>query len=776
MRHGQVAALVAALGLAAVVALLLLAGAGTLRDLDRASPARPDSPAGSPPEPAIGSVPARNSGTPGLAAAPGDPPPEAPAPSEPSAGQTTLVVTVVEFDDPRLPVPFARVAVAQPGAWLRATASSSGVARITLPKAGAYVAKVTAEGHAPRGHEFVAEPGRAIEWTAALRNGVALDGRVVRASDGSPIQGATVRFVTGDRFKMPSLSDPDDVVLAGVDGRFHVPGVPSDGQAAVRAYAPGFHFTTTYLDGWDLPPDGVLLRLKPGGRVVGTVRDPDGKHVPAAKVWLLSADWVRGNINSGERYGIETMTRDDGTYSVEGIAFDTHHVVWAEAPPLAQSVSVYDVAATASAPEARADPILRRPSTLVVRVRDRDGRPGEDVEVQLEAPWEEHSARVDAQGICRFEGLCPRRFEVKAASLLYPAVSQGVDLTEGTTTEVSLTLDRGARIEGVVVGDGDTPIPGASLCIWEVEGGRRLRYPPLLWRSDERGAFRRGDLQPGEYEVSASTDEVRALPVRVRAPASDVRIRCSVLGKATFRLLRPDGMPYQNGFHVAVDAADGHSTREVRSVAPDGTTTVDGLVAGSVTLDLRPRDYPRLRIEGTLRPGDTLDLGTHTLPQGISLSGIVRDARGEPYPGARVSMQDHPDVSTDLNGAFSFLHLERGFHEVGVRAAGFVTVTRWVQVEADGPAPEFTLVRGGLLRGALNIESGDSLGGPVTAEWAGSGPKPETEHFSEYMSSDGRFTLHLPPGRWRLTWRRDSQNVHLGEWTLAEGETKDVEP
>ncbi|MBI3932310.1 MAG: carboxypeptidase regulatory-like domain-containing protein, partial [Acidobacteria bacterium] len=102
-------------------------------------------------------------------------------------------------------------------------------------------------------------------------------------------------------------------------------------------------------------------------------------------------------------------------------------------------------------------------------------------------------------------------------------------------------------------------------------------------------------------------------------------------------------------------------------------------VAGSGPCDVRveARGLASVRLE-RVRPGPPLAV---TLAKGGAIEGTVRDAAGQPVPGARVeaswsrSVTWDPDagavsVSTDARGRFRLEGIGRGLHEITGRLRG----------------------------------------------------------------------------------------------------------
>ena len=724
-------------------------------------------------------------GEPGLAAVGKRNAPPAPFPTGEHRGRSgpgALVVTVRTRDEPEAPIPDADVGVileeawsssrTEPDAWVRVSTDATGTARLALAP-GTYAVIATAEGRRPRSEpRVVVEAGRETPLVFSLPEGTGVSGRVVD-DDGRPVAGSVVRYTTRESGEIgigPARHRSDGLLLTGDDGRFRVLGMPGDGSLLLRADAPGFHHAMSCVDGRDIPREGVLLRLKPGGRIAGTVRDRDGAPVTGARIYAFPPDDPHADWRVPPDSEFTATANANGTYAIDGIALDAPYSVRARAPGHAWSADVEDVVATAARAEARADPVVRRVATVFVRALDPTGRPARETEVELGGA----GSALDGSGACRFEGLPPGTFRVTATSPLYRKESRGVVVSEGETCEVRLVLDPAMSIEGLVVDADGRPLGDAAVEIEPTKGGPDVDRSTYAFRADAAGRFRIGGLDAGDYELSADKGPLRSARARLRVPSTDVRLVCLPPASVTFRLLVPGGDPYTEGFNVLVETVRETHNHYVSLFAPDGAATIDGLDAGPVRLLIHPDGWPPLETRGLLTVGASLPLGDLTLDEGVSIAGVVRDLAGRPVAGATVDAG--PEATTGDDGRFVLRHLSPGEAVIGVQAEGFLSAARRVHVVEGAPSIDVVLARGGLLRGVLRDTRGDPVtGAGIAFRWAGSGPEPG-EPGRARSGSDGRFCVRLDAGRWRSTHRAPLlDDVPLGEWTLAEGETLDVE-
>lgn len=131
---------------------------------------------------------------------------------------------------------------------------------------------------------------------------------------------------------------------------------------------------------------------------------------------------------------------------------------------------------------------------------------------------------------------------------------------------------------------------------------------------------------------------------------------------------------------------------------------------------------------------------------GHSVRGKVRNARGEPIAGARVSMQsDGPDGSSTklihagATGEFAIDYVRPGMHRVVVSSEGYLSATEHFQTIPGDSERQLTIV---LSRGRdVTIVATTAGGGPA------SGAAVIASGTSGFTGADGRVTLTLPVGQ-----------------------------
>ena len=211
-----------------------------------------------------------------------------------------------------------------------------------------------------------------------------------------------------------------------------------------------------------------------------------------------------------------------------------------------------------------------------------------------------------------------------------------VAVTDDDAAEVDLVL-HDAGIAGLVVDDRGRPVEGAEV------GARASDVNGDV--TDSQGRFDLGAFPPGEYEVTASWprqyDGRRCGEDRTTVRTGDLAVRLGLPRPATITgrvLLDGAPLPYFGvlltqsprfthiGDPTGVRTADGRF--ELRGVPP-GTW---GLVVAGPGTSLHT-------LGGiAVAAGAHVDLGDLGLSRGHRVSGIVRDAAGEPVAAARVAI------------------------------------------------------------------------------------------------------------------------------------------
>lgn len=383
-------------------------------------------------------------------------------------------------------------------------------------------------GPLPEGDYFViaAAPGRipvqrvhpsgSMELTLEPARRVV--GKVLR--DGRPACGA--ELLTGDNCSLIGAT-------ADVDGRFVLDRL-EPGKVWISAFL-GDAGGTAEVDLSASDRGDVVIELRPGGAVVGRVRDEDGNGVPGTRV----------SIESSSSTVARRVTESDGRFRFHGLPYGGHAIRLR--PPAGFVTPKYRLIELEEGRESIAQFTLARAARLRGRVVDEEGRPVSDAELTgqrlrggapLHESFDERGywyTRSDRSGLFSVDDAPRGRldFRVKAAGFL----PHKVDLS--APGEVTVKLVRGGTIDLHVVDDGGAPFPGARVTAItpHPEGGERVRF---RGETDADGRYTFSGLPNGPYRVVAQIvpRSEGAAHDHVRTVAADASVEAP--GRAVIRL------------------------------------------------------------------------------------------------------------------------------------------------------------------------------------------------------------------------------------------------
>jgi hypothetical protein len=291
-----------------------------------------------------------------------------------------------------------------------------------------------------------------------------------------------------------------------------------------------------------------------------------------------------------------------------------------------------------------------------------------------------------------------------------------VELTENQRANVTIRMSAFPTISGRVFDDQGSPMAGATISIsrWGVEAGRRQLQRVTWIVADGRGEYT-GSVPPGEYLVSASSDEVRI---------------------ATWSSPLPPMSGFRRVFYpFARDAAGAEPIR----VAP-------GQHRGDVDVQLRAE--PMVRLFGGLRDSS----GTGVLPKSVALS-------------TRDESESRRGASVDASGRFMFDKLFPGEYLVD-GASSYDNVSRpatktWVGavVNVGTRDSEVTLDvhRDYMIRGRVVFDGDDPPPAGLLGQIGLFMLPPDVEGIGDVIpahpvvQTDGTFTMELTAGRYLAT-------------------------
>jgi RNA polymerase sigma-70 factor (ECF subfamily) len=507
------------------------------------------------------------------------------------------------------------------------TAAWAATASVQLPYAGAY--------------DFVVD-----QTNRAHR------GRVVAATDGAPVPGATVRVRGGSFDKVmfeATFASKDD---GAFEGRW-------SGRATLFTSAKGFAATVTQDDG---KTDEVVVRLTRAAAVVGRVVKRDGGAPVEGAVVRAHVVADKSSIDCAT-----TRTGPDGAFRLDNVppgAIDVFVLGggWASPDLATARRGAFDpfVVQVESGATANVDLRAEPSAAAKGRVLDAAGAPAQMAGVSAlpakyfdGVAWRSTSTLTDSDGEFVLPDLLPgidTTFNAWQGSgecykSTAPVLTEG-----GKTVEVEIRLDPAWRLAVTVLEEGtDAPLAGAVVAI-----SRKAGSPNGSWATDAAGRVEISSVPGGPIGVRArakahapspqdvAVEEVDATHLRAtvrlapgKVVAGRVTIAESVAPESVFLSLRPDA-------EVRTGPARSLTTwdyRPSRALSADGAFRYDDLADGAYVLDAWSSDDRDLRGTAKARAGDAdvVVVLARPTPSGDALHVRVLDADGGPVPQATLS-------------------------------------------------------------------------------------------------------------------------------------------
>ncbi|WAS92809.1 carboxypeptidase regulatory-like domain-containing protein [Nannocystis punicea] len=402
-----------------------------------------------------------------------------------------------------------------------------------------------ADGYAP-GSDRGAAPGHRFELYLTPES--VLVGKVVRASDGSPVEGAKVTAERGDTF----FGGGGGVSITDAGGNFRI------SQLSPGAYKP----SVTADDAFGMAAEQVVLGLgetsqslvieaHPATTIAGAVVvTPGGASCPQGQVTL------RGG--SEREFGAEIEA--DGRVRIPGLLPGTYEVsVRCEGFVSAEK---YPPVAVVDRPieDLRWDVAPGRAIRGTVTTAKGEPAPGLTVSARVKIDGGQASSHArgpafgdsDARGRFELAGLLPGKYEVRAYTTGTPRPTPDkpleVTLPEGQDLEdIRVELLAAGQVRGEVRDVHGNPVARAQVSLQAP--GRRTSA-----MTGDDGSFHVAEAAAGEYRVSATRDGIK-----LRAPGTGdddvqgVKVTVAADAVATVKLVVETG----NGKIVGVVRDEG---------------------------------------------------------------------------------------------------------------------------------------------------------------------------------------------------------------------------
>ena len=515
-----------------------------------------------------------------------------------------------------------------------------------------------------------------------LGAGENLEGRVIRASDGSAVARARLEITTDQG----TLEEARLLLRHGETdeaGRFrfdNLPGIPVSLRLTPR---------------FDGAPASRAVRIEPGRTKPIEIVVEEGATIRGRILDAMTGEPIpHAEIGETGRYDRFLPAREDGTYTYVGVRGPGSGVaLTARARGYATSIHAFRVANNVDDLPEVYDFLLTPVIAVEGGVVDSDGHPVVDAYVVAVPnppihPKTDQGARIRGRTDDRGRFKLPDARRDLAYTLLArhegsgTAVMPCVTISPGAGAAVqdvgTLFLPVASTLSGVVLDVRGSPVPDWTVTLVETNVERKQdpacpqpMNPAFLReltgrnaKTDDQGRFVFADVGGGEYTVSAKNLEsdlastsvdVRVLPGQ---PLEGVQLVIRTLDGIEGRLTDPEGRGV-GGIFVRALTPDGRTAIATTSDAA-GSFRLKGLLAGTYRVEARP-DLSSVRSleflgedRDHVRPGEKSVV--LVLEHATLLRGRLVDADDRGVPRGTVWARTHDRefwAMTDLDGAFA---------------------------------------------------------------------------------------------------------------------------
>lgn len=674
------------------------------------------------------------------------------------------------------PVPGAEVVIQSGPAALspKAATDAEGARTTTSGRDGEFVFEHRRVGTYLLGavHGDDVAPTTPVELTSELTDatlvlfaGAAVEVHVRSSKDRTPIAGATVRIVDGDRAFGEQWSFRTAQSDAAGIAKFK--GIIATASHLIVASAPHYAETTLAIHDFQFSDRAwtVDMLLTPASQVSGRVLDSNGHGVANATVaWELGGrprpaetpDLFDPFPFHGHAQAVQTDA--DGYFS---IAAEPGAGCVLAAHPSHELGEVCGVTIDPGNDRSGLEIILRDGRYVSGKVVWPDGSPAAGATViatkrgWIHQPMQSKSYRFEVRagldGKFEFRGI--KRGELDLTAFTDDASSNlvAVDLTKHSDArDITITLSFEGTIRGRVIDEDKNPIGFAyveyaidpNMAPPDAQGKPRQRrradtaaqHPDFALprsigatRADRDGNFEIHGLPDGLYTLTARRPDPVDLPTAFTstteqsvAAGETVELVLKGLGALKGRVVSEDGKPVA-AFSVSLAPKRSNPKRDQfavahRIISADGTFALTSIPAGEYRVRVDGDDVTEQLVADAVKvsAGKVADAGTIHVVRGIRRHGIVLTKAKKPAVGARVTVALDPAsepfrLETDDDGKFTVPALPAD-QSLRVRADSFTATSDWVVVPATTNNIELVLDKDGLgsVSGVL-VESGVAL-------------------------------------------------------------------
>ncbi|MGE4620476.1 MAG: carboxypeptidase-like regulatory domain-containing protein [Planctomycetota bacterium] len=368
--------------------------------------------------------------------------------------------------------------------------------------------------------------------------------------------------------------------------------------------------------------------------------------------------------------------------------------------------------------------------------------------------------RADEDGLVHFARLPRIAYQLYVEKPPWAQRSQRVVLED--PREISVELEPGATIDGIVLSTEGAIVAGAQVRIAEAEGNNWSQIPPPLpWTtSGNDGRFLLEGVPVGSYDIRAEAmgfvdGRLRGIEIlSEETVAAEVVLEKGAVVRGIVR--NEEGEPLGD-IEVVVNrnSRNRGGTEERTKTFANGEFVIDTLPDGEYRVTCTGDGWRRWR-ETVPADGEYLEVTMKSAPV---LTGRVIDSAGRGITRARVQIESGwgggDEATTDDNGRFR-LTMETGGSRILVRARSFAELRHELGDElgdVGGDLGDLVLADAEVIRGLVLSPDGSTLSGArITARQESQRNRQRGSTATAWSSADGSYQLELPQPamRWRL--------------------------
>jgi hypothetical protein len=404
------------------------------------------------------------------------------------------------------------------------------------------------------------------------------------------------------------LDDLEWSCRTGAEGRCSIEDLPPFTPLTVE-YEKEALFRRTESDPITLAPGEVreaVCRIGSGAIIAGQLIEEGGEGVEGVEVWLVPAESDRPRYlrETYDEPAANTTTDRTGRFELIDVADGAWCVGPAPGGPFPARAEVVEV--TGGVANRNLVLVVTRDLFIEGRVIDVSGAPLARVHVSLTKEGEQVwiSDDTEEDGLFAIGPLARGAFDVSAWSPSTGHVRSDHIPVQAGDDDVLIQLHLGGRIEGKLLSE-TTGLAAKGQVFLSVVDARGLGWYWLNW-PDEAGKFEFKSLEPGLYNLAASTERQECAVqegIRVVAGSAPTEVVLEARPGATLRL-RYEGDQTRGSFSVRLGGAMVTSGQVERGAVSSNTVPAAAI---RVECSWQGREAPEVH-EMTLAAGEEREL------------------------------------------------------------------------------------------------------------------------------------------------------------------------